>query len=149
MLDDPSGGLERADLILQFEAARKLTAAHPGTLRSIGWRPWWGFTLARRIPRSGFDPPPSVDAAVLTVARRRPSFLPVEDRAAFLTMLARAFGHGSTPVRRSLAGALPPMTWKRLARDRGFAVDVRPPELDVRDWVAIFLARRPSRRTNA
>lgn len=138
LLDDPSGDLERADLVVQFEAARKRSAVHPGTLLSLRWRPWWELTLVRRIPRLGFDPPPAVDAGLLAITRRRPALLEPEDRAAYVALLRRAFDHGSWPIRRSLRGVVPPMSWKRLARERGFHVEVRPAEIDVWDWVAVF-----------
>lgn len=79
LLDDPAAGPEGADLLIQFEAARKRAAAHPGTLLSLGWGPWWELTLARRIPRLGFEPPPSVDAGLLVVRRRRPALLSPDD----------------------------------------------------------------------
>lgn len=138
LLDDPVVGPERADLLIQFEAARKRAAVHPGTLLSLGWLPWWELTLARRIPRLGFEPPPSVDAGLLQVRRRRPWLLPPGERAAYVALLRRAFDHGSWPVRRSLAGVVPPMTWKRLARDRGLPVDALPSALDVWDWTALY-----------
>jgi 23S rRNA (adenine-N6)-dimethyltransferase len=58
---DPRGHLARADLVLQRGAA-------------IGWsqRPVRRFDLrlGRTIPSHRFVPPPSVDAAVLTIRRR-------------------------------------------------------------------------------
>lgn len=138
LLDDPTVGLERADLLVQFEAARKRSAAHPSTLLSLAWRPWWEFALVRRIPRHDFEPPPSVDAGLLTISRRHHVLLEPEARDPYVALLRRAFDRGSWPVRRSLRGAIDPMTWKRLARDRGLHVDARPSDLDVWDWVAVF-----------
>ena len=137
LLDDVAGGPDRADLLLQFEAARKRAAVAPSTLLSLGWQPWWELSFARRIPRLAFEPPPSVDAGLLVIARRRPALLAPSERPAYVAMLRRAFDRGSWPVRRSLQGALPALTWKRLARDRGLHVDARPAELDVWDWVAV------------
>ncbi|MGZ4131551.1 MAG: ribosomal RNA small subunit methyltransferase A [Actinomycetota bacterium] len=138
LLDDVTNGPERADLLVQFEAARKRAAAAPSTLLSLSWLPWWELTLARRIPRLGFEPPPSVDAGLLVVARRRPALLGSAERTGYAALLRRAFDRGSWPVRRSLQGTVAPMTWKRLARERGLHVDARPAELDVWDWVAVF-----------
>lgn len=140
LLDDPAAPLRRADLLMQFEAARKRAAVSPGTLLSLGWQPWWEFTLARRIGRLGFDPPPSVDAGLLVITRRLPELLPAQERTGYVRLLRRAFDRASWPVRRSLRGTLPPMTWKRLARERGVAVDATPRDLDVFDWVAVWKA---------
>lgn len=143
LLDNPVDGPERADLLLQFEAARKRASPDRSTLLSLGWLPWWELSLTRRIPRLAFEPPPSVDGGMLTVIRRRSPLLDPDDRDAFVAMLRRAFQHGGLPVRRSLGPALPPRSWKRLARDRGLVFNVSPTSLDVWDWLAVFSLIRP------
>jgi 23S rRNA (adenine-N6)-dimethyltransferase len=76
LLDDPGGGLDRADLVVQWEVARKRAAVPPRTLLSTDWTPWWNFELGQRVPAGSFRPVPAVDAAVLRVARRTPALLP-------------------------------------------------------------------------
>jgi 23S rRNA (adenine-N6)-dimethyltransferase len=144
LLDDPATPLVRADLLIQLEAARKRAAAAPSTLLTLGWAPWWEFVLARRIGRLGFEPPPSVDAGLLVITRREPELLPAAERAAYVRLVRRAFERSSWPVRRSLKDVLPPLTWKRLARERGLEVDATPRDLDVFDWVALRAAARRS-----
>jgi 23S rRNA (adenine-N6)-dimethyltransferase len=134
-----AGGPDRVDVLVQLEVARKRSATNPGTLLSMSWFPWWEPAMARRVPRAGFEPSPSVDAGLLVVRRRQPALLDLRERSSYVSMLRRAFDHGSWPVRRSLAGSVPPLAWKRLARDRGLSVDARPPDLDVWDWVALYL----------
>jgi 23S rRNA (adenine-N6)-dimethyltransferase len=143
LLDDPATHLERADLLVQFEAARKRAAAHPATLVSLGWLPWWDFSLPRAIPAMAFDPAPSVDAGLLVVRRRSAELLDRSDRTAYLALIAQAFARGGWPVRRSLASKIAQAAWRRIARERGLAMDARPSDLDVWDWVAVFGATRP------
>ncbi len=76
LFDDPRTPLARADLIVQWEVARKRAESPPNTLLSTAWAPWWEFELVERIPAHAFRPVPRVDAAVLRVTRRRPSLLP-------------------------------------------------------------------------
>jgi 23S rRNA (adenine-N6)-dimethyltransferase len=76
LLDEPGGGLSRADLIVQRQVARKRSEVPATTLRSTVWAPWWEFHLGRRIPAAGFRPVPRVDGAVLVVTRRDPPLLP-------------------------------------------------------------------------
>ena len=76
LLDDRRSGLRRADLVVQWEVARKRAAAPPTTLLSTTWAPWWSFALGRRLPADAFRPVPSVDAAVLRITRRQPPLLP-------------------------------------------------------------------------
>jgi 23S rRNA (adenine-N6)-dimethyltransferase len=137
LLDDPAGPLLRADLLIQLEVARKRAAVSPSTLLQLGWAPWWTFGLVRRVGRLGFEPPPTVDAGLLVVTRREPALLKTVDRPSYVRLVRRAFERSSWPVRRSLHESLPPLTWKRLARERGLEVDATPRDLDVFDWVAV------------
>jgi 23S rRNA (adenine-N6)-dimethyltransferase len=76
LLENPYTALERADLIVQWEVARKRAALPPSTLRSTTWLPWWEFRLGRHIPAVAFRPVPQVDSGVLTIKRRHPALLP-------------------------------------------------------------------------
>jgi 23S rRNA (adenine-N6)-dimethyltransferase len=78
MLDHPDGGPIRADLVLQWEVARKRAEVPPTTLLSSTWTPWWTFELGQRVPAQSFRPVPAVDAAALTVRRRLPGLLPAD-----------------------------------------------------------------------
>lgn len=137
LLDDVSSPLGRVDALVQLEMARKRAAIAPSTLVSLGWLPWWEFTVARRVPRSAFRPVPSVDAAMLTIRRREPALLQPNRRPAFVRVLARAFAAPDRPAGRAFTGA-DRDRWSRLAERRGLIRDARPAELDVFDWVAIF-----------
>jgi 23S rRNA (adenine-N6)-dimethyltransferase len=89
LLDDPHSGLRRADLIVQWEVARKRAATPPTTMLSTAWAPWWSFALGRRIPADSFRPVPSVDAAVLRVVRREPPLLPDRMAEAYASFVRR------------------------------------------------------------
>lgn len=75
LFDDPMLALVRADLILQWEVARKRAESPPSTLISTAWAPWWEFHLGRRIPADEFRPMPRVDGGVLVATRREPPVL--------------------------------------------------------------------------
>jgi 23S rRNA (adenine-N6)-dimethyltransferase len=76
LFDNPAAGPLRADLLIQYEVARKRAATPPTTLRSASWAPWWTFQLGPVVPRTAFRPVPRVDAALLVVRRRYPPVLP-------------------------------------------------------------------------
>lgn len=86
LLADPDTALQRADLLLQWDVARKRAANPPTSLRSAAWAPWWSFALGERVPRRAFRPVPAVDGGWLTIQRREPPVLP--------TWLAPAFREG-------------------------------------------------------
>jgi 23S rRNA (adenine-N6)-dimethyltransferase len=135
LLDEPSSPLVRADVIVQYEVARKRTAPWPSSLRSLCWAPWWDFAIARRLPSASFDPPPSVDAAVLSITRRAPPVLEPGRRPEFERLISRAFGGSPQPVRRIVR--VPPLPWKHFARERGIRREATARELTVFDWVAL------------
>lgn len=91
LLDDPSRGPRRADLVLQLAVARKRSHQPPSTLHSAAWAPWWTFELGARIDRSAFRPAPDVDAAVLTIRRRDPELLPTWLAPGFAEVLRPAW----------------------------------------------------------
>ena len=76
LFDDPARGPVRADLLLQWEVARKHARAPAVSLQSAGWAPWWRFELGEKVPRSCFRPIPSVHAGWLIAVRRDPPLLP-------------------------------------------------------------------------
>ena len=151
LLDDPAAGLTAADLIVQHGLARKRTSVRPCTMLSLSWLPWWRLEVERQLPPACFDPPPSVDAAVLTVRRRTPALLDPADAEPYRRLLRGAFGSAHLPLRRSLG--LPPQRWKRFARERGLPLMAGPRQLDVWEWVALLaltrsgIAARPAART--
>jgi 23S rRNA (adenine-N6)-dimethyltransferase len=137
LLDDPTSALQRADLVVQYEAARKRAAHRPSNLPSLGWQPWWELRVARHLPASAFKPVPSVDAGLLSIVRRRP-LLPASDRPGYLQLLRAGFRRSGLPLYRSLRGQLPARAWKRMARERGLPTGATARDLDVFDWVALY-----------
>ena len=91
LLDDVDRGPRRADLLIQWEVARKRAIQPPRSLRSAGWAPWWTFELGDKVGRRAFRPIPNVDAAWLTVRRREPPVLPTWLSSDFAAVLRTAW----------------------------------------------------------
>src|SRR4029453_7054916 len=64
LLDDPRVPLLRADVVVEWPVALKRSLPWPSTLNDVVWGSWYSTSLARRLPRSAFEPPPSVDTGV-------------------------------------------------------------------------------------
>jgi 23S rRNA (adenine-N6)-dimethyltransferase len=92
LFDDVGRAPWRADLIVQWEVARKRAAVPPTTVVSTTWAPWWTFELVRRIPARSFRPVPAVDAGILRVTRRTPALLPERLAGGFGEFVRRAWG---------------------------------------------------------
>jgi 23S rRNA (adenine-N6)-dimethyltransferase len=141
LLADPLTPLERADLVVQWELARRWAAGRPSTPDTVRAGTWWRLQVAGRLAPACFRPPPSVSAGLLVAVRRRPPLLPVAGRHRLEALLRAAFRQPAVPLRRSL---VPPLTrgqLRRLAADLGFAPGARPADLNPRQWagVAAFL----------
>jgi 23S rRNA (adenine-N6)-dimethyltransferase len=91
-------------------------AGRPRTALSAQWSPWWRFRLGRRVPRTAFRPQPAVDAGLLTIERRGTPLLPPEAHESFADFVHAIF-----------AGTL-------------------GPELDARQWAAVYSAYRATDR---
>src|SRR5690349_11421768 len=70
LLGDPRVPLTQLDAIVEWGLAAKRTAVWPSTLLGCTWGAWYELSLARRVARSCFAPPPRVDAAMLRAVRR-------------------------------------------------------------------------------
>lgn len=136
LLDGSS--MTRADLIVQWEVARKRTARSPSNLLNLLWGPWWRFAIERRIPAKCFRPSPHVDAAMLSILRRDPPLIPIDERHSFEWILRRAFSRSNGPLRREMTKWLSPLQFKRLARELGFDAAARATDLDVEQWVSLY-----------
>jgi 23S rRNA (adenine-N6)-dimethyltransferase len=138
LLEDPLGAMVRADLIVQWEVARKRVADPPRNARSLAWGPWWTFAIERRLPASSFRPPPRVDAALLTIRHRDPPLLPTTDNKVYTGVVRELFRRPNRPVvltLRARVGALA----GRVVSDVGVSHRARPTDLRIADAVALFL----------
>ena len=141
LLDDPRRPLTRAELVVQWELARKRAAVWPSTLRNVYWGARYELAVVRHLARGAFAPPPTVDAGVLSIRRRTNPLVPARDAAAYLAFVQRGFG-SQAPLRRALARLVPPVELKRLAVALGFAPDATARELDAYQWAGLFAASR-------
>jgi 23S rRNA (adenine-N6)-dimethyltransferase len=137
LLGDPRVPLQTALVIVQWEFAAKHAAVWPATLRSTYWRAWFDVTVARRLDRSAFAPPPSVDAAVLRLQRRRRATVALDAHAMYWQFLADAFA-SNAPIRGALRPALSPLQIKRLAPALGFGPGSHARDLDAGQWARLF-----------
>jgi 23S rRNA (adenine-N6)-dimethyltransferase len=115
VLDEPDRPLSRADVIVEWGVAVKRALPWPSTLNDVVWGAWYETSVARRLPRTAFRPPPSVDAGVLVFRRREQPLVPSARAGDYRRFVARGFRHGTRAVR------------------------VEPRRLDPYEWAALYL----------
>lgn len=137
LLRDPGLPLGGADVIVQWEFAAKHAAVWPATQRSTYWRAWYDISIVRRLDRTAFAPPPSVDAAVLRFERRSRARVPPGLHEAYWRFLRDAFS-SQQPVGHGLRARLSSLQIKRLAPALGFGSATRSRDLDAEQWAGLF-----------
>jgi 23S rRNA (adenine-N6)-dimethyltransferase len=139
LLDDPAVPLVRADVIVEWGVAVKRSLPWPSTVNGVLWGAWYSTSVARRLPRSAFEPPPAVDAGVLVFERRAHPLIPERCWRSYRGFVAAGF-------RRGLRAGAPARVLRRLR-----LAGAEPRELDAYQWAELFLrvdsgSARPSRR---
>jgi 23S rRNA (adenine-N6)-dimethyltransferase len=117
LLDDPRVPLVRADLVVQWGVAVKRALPWPSTVNGAVWGAWYSTRVARRLPRTAFQPAPSVDAAVLVFERRVQPLVQAHRAVVYRRFVARSFRRG-----RHASG-------------------VEPRQLDAHEWARMFAGR--------
>jgi len=133
LLGDPGVPLTQLDAILEWGLAAKRTAVWPSTQLACTWGAWYELELVRRVPRTCFAPPPSVDAAVLRATRRPKPLVSPQQASAYEALLRRAFA-AQMPLDRILPRGLV----RRLGLELGFDPHARARDLDVRQWAGLY-----------
>ena len=137
---DPCGALVRADVVLEWGAARKRCEVWPSTARSAVAGAFFRLAVERRLAPPCFEPPPSVDAAVLVAERReRPRVAPAD--AADFARFVRA-GFAAPRLAVGLGADVTPRRLRRLADALAFGRDAAARDLDARTWSALYAAVR-------
>jgi 23S rRNA (adenine-N6)-dimethyltransferase len=113
LLDSPLLPLVRADLIVEWGVAVKRALPWPSSVNDVVWGAWYSAAVARRLPRSSFDPAPAVDAGVLVFERRAHPLVPTELAGSYRRFVAGGFR------RNAKARELDPYEWARLFMRRG------------------------------
>ena len=132
LLDDPGTQLVRADVIVEWGVAVKRAIPWPATLNDVLWGAFYEVAVARRLPRSAFEPQPSVDAGLLIVRRRALPLVPPALVHQYRRFVARGFRHG-------LRAVAPRAHVERLDNRAATAR-----ELDAHQWAELFGRKPPS-----
>jgi 23S rRNA (adenine-N6)-dimethyltransferase len=136
LLRDPLVPVATADVIVQWELAAKQAAHWPATMRATYWRAWFELSVAGRLSRTAFAPPPSVDAGILRFTRRVRPLVPLAEHGRYRRLLEEAFG-ARQPLTRALRHRLTNREVRRLAPALGFDPSAHARDLDARQWAAL------------
>ena len=127
-------------VIVQREAAERYAGrpCAPETRTSLKMKPFWHVEIVRRLRRTDFEPPPSVDSVLMWMAKRSPPLVRPEEMVRYAGFVDRAFGDRGPAVRDGLRGFLTGPQMRRLSRDLRFDLQARPSDLSFGQWLGLY-----------
>ncbi|HVM23956.1 MAG TPA: 16S rRNA (adenine(1518)-N(6)/adenine(1519)-N(6))-dimethyltransferase RsmA [Candidatus Limnocylindrales bacterium] len=134
-------------LLVQLEVAERV-AAPPGQMSylSVFVQNVTDAEIVARVPAAAFEPPPSVDSAVLRLRRRAsPQIPPGEGREPFYRVVQAGFRQRRKQVHNGLSRELPVdrQVVERALEVCGVTPDRRPQTLSVAEWACVTRAVGP------
>ncbi|BFH13836.1 rRNA adenine N(6)-methyltransferase family protein [Paenibacillus melissococcoides] len=136
LMDAPAGSFQRAALILDYGAAKGLTARLIRRPRLLVWRMGFDIELVKVIPRHHFAPPPSVDTAMVLI--RRKALVAPKHSHTFGALAEYALKRPALPLSAALQGIFTPPQMKHLVRRLGVSRDIPACALNERQWGIVF-----------
>jgi 23S rRNA (adenine-N6)-dimethyltransferase len=114
LLTPATGGFSRAELMVEWGLAKRLTAVCPRDAEAAWWSCRFALTMRRRVPAHCFSPSPRMDAAHLSVRRVE---LPLRTAAILWSLLSTAYARPRVAARTALQGLTPGRLTHRLLGD--------------------------------
>ncbi|MBV9358753.1 MAG: hypothetical protein JO023_24865 [Chloroflexi bacterium] len=128
-----------ACLVVQREAARRFLGRPHPTLVAALLAPWFALSVEHHFRSTDFVPKPSVEAVLLRLRKRGPPLVRDDRRRDFGDFVVTLFGAPrtiDTSLRRLLGGDAA----YRIRRELQLEPDVRPSQIAVDRWPALFAA---------
>ena len=140
LLDRTESSLERAVLVAEWGAGKRVCDPRPGSPRILWWQARFELRIARRIRAESFSPPPGVDAAALVAVRRAQPLVSRREQAPFVRLLAKTFETRHAPTAEAFAAIFSKRQLRRLLRD--LSIDPQMPIwlLGIEQWAVINAA---------
>jgi 23S rRNA (adenine-N6)-dimethyltransferase len=127
-----------AYLVLQEAAAGKFAGIPGETEFSVLAKPWFDITIVRRFLRTDFEPVPSVEVALLRIAKREQALVTKDNAATYRRFVKFGFEAWKKDLGKAYDKIFTYEQWKRISRELGFKMDVKPTQLTFTQWLGTF-----------
>ncbi|WP_199615448.1 23S ribosomal RNA methyltransferase Erm [Paenibacillus alkalitolerans] len=138
LLDPTCHGFQSAVLILEKGAAKRFTDNPVKNPRILVWRMAFRLELVAPVYRDRFSPPPSVEAAVFSVKRRKVSIIEPRQLYRFAALAGYSLKVPELPVHAAFAGIFTPPQMKRLFGSLGIHRNKPVCTLNENQWGVVF-----------
>lgn len=139
LMDCPASAFQRGVLLIQHEAARRFLRSPVTDVRLLVWRMWFHWELIQIVSPRHFAPPPSVNAALLTVSRRREALLPAQEYWRFLGLAQSALSVPELPISLALRNVFTPTQLRVFLRAVGLQREVPVCRMSENQWAIAYL----------
>jgi 16S rRNA A1518/A1519 N6-dimethyltransferase RsmA/KsgA/DIM1 with predicted DNA glycosylase/AP lyase activity len=134
--------LSEGYLIMQKEAAKKVSGFPRETLVSILAKPFFEFQILSHLRRTDFWPVPNVDSVLLSIKRRTRPLIEMQDVVSYRDFVQYGFGRWKPNLRLAFKNVFTYKQWKCLARNLDFPLHATPTELSFEQWLGLYHAFR-------
>ena len=135
-------GLNEGYLIMQKEAARKVSGSPRETLVSILAKPFFEFEILSQLRRTDFRPVPQVDSVLLSIKRRPRPLIERCDVDSFRNFVRYGFSRWKPNLKLAYKHVFTYKQWKRLAHKLDFPLNATPTELRFEQWLEVYYCFR-------
>ena len=135
-----------AYLILQKEAARKISGRPRETLVSVFAKPFFEFRILAELKRSDFEPVPKVDSVLMHIRKRCMPLIESGDSALYREFVRYGFCGWKRHLRGAYKNVFTYKQWKRISRDLDFQLNATPGDLRFEQWLGLYDAFKQRRR---
>lgn len=126
-----------AYLIMQAEAAARISGQPSETLVSLSAKPWYETRIMHRFRRSDFRPAPAVDSVLIRFERRRSPLVPVACGDRYRDLLAAVFSAWKPTIEAALAVFLTAEMEQRIRSQFKNALRCKPSQLPFERWIEL------------
>lgn len=133
-----------AYLIVQKEFAYKLLPDSTGytSLLAVLLGVEFDISIKRHLNQSDFVPSPKVRPVLLSIVKRPQPLVTLSELAGFKAFVTNAYGRTRT-LKKAVKHQISHQQFSKFAQSENLAVSVRPSQLQLRQWVALYqLARK-------
>jgi 23S rRNA (adenine-N6)-dimethyltransferase len=125
---------------MQQEAAMKFAGIPNETEFSVLWKPWFDFTIIRRVDRQMFHPVPAVQPVLFHIIKKKEPDIGYDQRELYIRFVKHGFEAWKKSLKQAYQDVFSYTQWKRLARELGFNIQPKPTQLTYTQWLGLYSA---------
>lgn len=138
LLDDPDSHFEEGTITIEWGAALKFTKASQASPRILSWNTFYEMEIIQKVSRNAFHPPPTVDSALLKIAKRESPVVSSEQYDGYLSFVAfMLYPHGVL-AKDALRKVFTRTQVKRIMKDTGIPRRALIQDLSLSQWAHCY-----------